>query len=435
MDFSQTLPALDQNLCNVWTELDPNQYQKYAFYLVKAEAERRKRKAIWSNVITDTIPWTPNLSTVMRSVIVEKSPLMRQSARPNYITVDPTVDIFNVRERIAETRLQWHDFESPHFSFLPSFQDFMEGNLVPSRQNLEDQVMDYEDIFLRTAIWDNSPNVYIAGQGKVQAPVGVDASMASNKTAAFVESLLQRKPGFLTAQELFNAASIFADEVGATPFQGDALPQGDNEILDQKFMLITSNQAWMQFTNDPFIRENRPLAMNIVNQAFKGPLFDTIVARIEPTPLRWTVDANGSPTEADREIVELNANSPNYGRPIPNPNYAQIDLAPYEVAWLVGGRHYKRVKTGPPPEFFAGSVSDPSKLPGMTWNGQIYSTRNFLIPCKDRNGVAQVKLNDRGRYIKFQGSLALGVLGLYTWNIMPIIFRRRLGLTTTGQPA
>jgi hypothetical protein len=44
----------------------------------------------------------------------------------------------------------------------------------------------------------------------------------------------------------------------------------------------------------------------------------------------------------------------------------------------------------------------------------------------------QQKLNDRGRYVRFQGTLSLGILAQHPFNIMPIIFRRRRGTTTTA---
>ncbi len=434
-DMSQQIPALDQVLCNVWPELPTNLYQKYDYYLVKAETEARKNWQTWTNLITDTVKWTPNMATTMRAVMVEDSPIMRQSARPRYITSDPLEDIFMVRERIAEARLQWHDFTSPYFQFLPSFQDFMKGNLVPTRKTIERQIMNYEDQFYRTFAWDNSPNVYVAGVGLVQAPTGLAADGTSNKTAAWLQGQLAAsasRNNFLTYQEMFNAASVFTQEVGATPYSGDGLPDGDNKIIDNKYVLLCSNEAWMQFTNDPWVKENRPLAMNIVNSAFKGPLFDTILGRIERYPLRFAVTTDYAPSEKAPEVSEVNPSAPDYGRTKPNLDYAQVDLSQVEVAWLIGGKNYKRIESGPPPEFFNGPASDPSKISGMQWNGQVYPTRNFLIPCKDPDGNIQYKMNDRGRYMKFMGSLVMGALPLNAFNIMPIIFRRRRGVTTTA---
>lgn len=432
---ASTIPALDQVLCNVWPEIPTDLYQKYSFYLVKAEQERRARWQTFTKLITDTVAWTPNMGQTMRNVIVEDAPLLRQSARPRYISTDPTTDIFMVRERIAEARLQWKEFQSPHFNFLPAFQDFMKGNLVPTRKTIEWQQMAYEDIFYRTCAWDNSPTVYIAGQGPKDAPVGVTASgsdLVSAKTAAWCADQLNLTGGvgFLSAQELFNAASVFAEQVGATPYSGDGMPNGDNQIIDNKFVLVCSNELWMQLTNDPWVKENRPLAMNIVNSAFKGPLWDTIVGKIERWPMRWAVDANLSPSEEEPEVTELNSSAADYGRTKPNPDYTQLSGSPYEIAWLVGGKHYKRISTGPPPEFFAGGVGDPQKVAGMNWNGQVYLTKNFLIPCVDANSAAQVRLNN-GRYVRFESTLALGCLPLHPHNMMPIVFRRRRGMTTT----
>lgn len=434
-NFDQQIPALDQILCNVWPELPTNLYQKYDFYLVKAEAEMRKKKQTWANLITDKVNWTPNMATTMRAVMVEDAPVMRQEARPNYITSDPLEDIFMVRERIAEARLQWQDFTSPYFQFLPSFQDFMKGNLVPTRQTIEKQVSIYEDLFLRTFVWDNSPNVYFAGLGMVQAPTGLAADGTSNKTAAWLQGQLQNAPqnNYLTYQEAYNAASVFTQEVGATPYSGTGFAKGDNEAIDEKYVLVCSNEAWMQFANDPWVKENRVLTYDIVNSSFKGPLFGTVLGRIESTPpLRYAVDANMSPSVVAPEVTELNAEAPDYGRTKPNLAYAQVDESPIEVAWLLGGKSYKRLNAGPPPELFAGSASDPSKIAGMQWNGQVYPTRNFLIPCKDASGNVQYKMNDRGRYMKFMASLILGALPLHPFNIMPIVFRRRRGYTTTA---
>lgn len=437
-DFEQSIPAIDQVLCNVWPEIPTDLYQKYSFYLVKAEAEKRKWKQTWTNLITDTVAWTPNMGTIMRSVIVEDAPIIRAEARPRYITSDPLEDIFMTQERLAEARLQWQDFSTPHFQFVPSFQDFMKGHLVPARKTLERQVMVYEDLFYRTFAWDNAPYLYVAGQGLQEVPTGVTVSsgnLVSNKTAAVLQNLILTGtggPGYLTLQELFNTAAVFAEEVGATPYSGDGLPDGDNKIVDQKFVLLCSNEAWMQFTNDPFVKENRPLAMNILNSAFKGPLWDTLVGRIEQYPKRFKVDANMVPTETVPETRDANPASPEYNRTKPLAEYKRVDQSPFEIAWLIGGANYKRINSGPPPEFFAGPTNDPSKLAGMSWNGQIYPTRNFLIPCKDSDGNVQYKTNDRGRYIKWQGSLNLGCLPLHPFNVMPILFRRRRGVTSTG---
>lgn len=435
-DTASTIPALDQILCNVWPEISVDTYAKYDYVLTKAEATRRKMWPTFGPLIKDTVPWNRQPSTTMRAVLVEDAPIMRQSFRPKYLTSQPLESIFMVRERTAEARLYMQDYSSIAFSFLPSFQDFMQGNVVPTRKTIEKQVMVDEELFYRTYMWDYSPNVYVCGQGRKSAPVGRATETTSAKTDAWIAAQLSLTGGVkpLTIEEVFNAGSVFMEEIGAEPYSGDGMPNGDNQILDQKFVLVTSNEAWLQFTNDPWVKENRPDGMNILNSAFKGPIHDTIVGRIEKWPMRWSVDANNDITENAPEIVDLNSSSPDYGRPQPNPSYTKLDDdgSPYEVAWLFGGRHYKRIETGPPPELFAGSVADPAKLKGMTWNGQIYLNRPLLVPCVDVNNTMQYKENNRGRYIQWLGSQALGCLGIYTWNVMPIIHRRRRGIATTG---
>ena len=187
--------------------------------------------------------------------------------------------------------------------------------------------------------------------GNRSGPTGLDANGASNKTQAWLQNALLGAPNnnYSRSQELFNASSVFTSEVGATPYSGDGMPDGDNKIIDQKYVLLCSNEAWMQFTNDPFVKENRPLAMNIINSAFKGPLWDTVLGRIERYPMRYEVDANQNPTITTPEVSELNPNAPDYGRTKPNATYSRVDSSPIEVAWLIGGKNYKRINSGPPP--------------------------------------------------------------------------------------
>lgn len=428
-DFSQTLPAIDQYLCNVWAEEDQNKFAKLPYYLVKAEAEARKRWQTFTPLLTDTIAWQPNMADTMKMVQVEQSPLIRQEARPNRLTQDPKEDIFNVNERTTDAVLYWQDFSSPHFRFLPSFQDFMKGNLVPARKNVEAQIRMYEDIFYRTYIWDWSPYVYFAGYGLVAAPVGPGAKDA-NWLAAQIQNMPTGK-GFLDFAEVFQIATVADDEIGMTPYEGSGQPGGDSQPLNERFCLITSPATWNQWVNDPWLKENRPINMNIVNEAYRGDLWGKVRVKMEKYPLRAKLDANFVPTFPDPETRETNVNAPDYNRTKPNPDYAKFDISQLEWAWYIGGSHYRRIESGPPPEFFAGAANDPSKIAGMTWNGQVTATKNFLIPCKDGDGNVQYRTNERGRYTKFQGSLTLGIIGPNAFNILPVIHRRRRGVTTT----
>lgn len=430
-NFSAALPAIDQNLCGTWAEQDVNLYNKLPYYLEKADAEMRARYSVWSKLLTDTVAWKPNMADTMRMVMVEKTPVLRQEARPNALSTDPMRDIFNVRERTVDASLYWHQFVSPHFRFLSAFQDFLKGNLVPTRKNIEEQIRIYEDMFYRTHIWDYSPTVYFAGIGPVSAPVGAGA-----KSAAWLQNNILNMPanGFLTFSELFKALSVFEDEIGGTPYEGSGQPGGDSQPLNERFCLVQGSQSWNNFVDDPWLKENRPLAMNIVTESFKGDFFGKIRSKLEKHPIRFKLDANMVPSMPTPESIDLDPASPHRGRTVPNSSYALIDQSPIEVAWMVGGKHYRRISTGTPPEFFAGGTSDPQKLAGMQWNGQVYANKNFLVPCKDGDGNTTFDTNSFGHFIRFQAELALGIIGPNAFNIMPIVFRRRRTLTTTIQP-
>jgi hypothetical protein len=414
-------------------------YQKLPFYLEKVDAEMRARYSVWDKLLTDTIPWKQNMGNLMRLVMVEKSPVLRQEARPSTLSEDPLRDIFNVRERTAEARLHWHEFVSPHFRFQSSFEDFLKGNLIPTRKNIEEQIRIYADMFYRTHIWDNSPNVYFAGVGAVAAPVGttgVGSAAVSNKTAAWIQSNLanadfQSGRGGLTFAELFKALNTFESDIGATPYEGTGQPGGDSMPLNERYCLVCSPEAWNQFVDDEWLKENRQINMNIVTEAFRGDIWGKIRAKLEKYPRRFSVDEDFLPTSAAPETSVVDPESQDYGRTIPGPSYASITGSPIEVAWLVGGKHYRRIGLGPPPQFFAGGTGDPQKLAGMNWNGQVYHNKNFLIPCVPAGGGDPImRMNEFGHYVRFQAELGLGIVGPHAFNIMPIVFKRRVGITT-----
>lgn len=425
--FSVTLPAIDQNLNGAWTEQDQNLYAKLPYYFERMDADMRGRFSVWEKLLTDRISWTPNMATIMRAVMVEKSPVLRQEARPNTIQTNPLRDIFNVRERTVDAVLYWHQFVSPHFRFLPAFQDFMKGNLVPTRKNIEEQIRIYSDMFYRTYIWDYSPYVYIAGVGAVSAPVGRNADGTSKKTAAWFQSVIEQIPadGYVTFKELFKALNVFEEEIGATPYEGSGLPGGDSAPLNERFCYVTSAQQWNNFVDDPWLKENRPLNMNIVTDAFKGDFFGKIRCKLEKYPLRASLDSNKSPTFNAPETIDIEPTSPEYNRTRPKDLYAKTANAPVEVNWLVGGKAYKIIDSGPPPEFFNGATSDPQKLAGMQWNGQVYGNKNFLVPYVDASGSVVMDTNSFGHYMRLHAEKTFGIINPNAQNIMPVISLRR----------
>lgn len=430
MPFNATLPAIDANLWNQWSQEDKDKYAKMPYFLVKDDQEMRKRYTTHTQLISDTVPWKPNDGEIMKQVIVEDSPIIRQEARPNPLQEEPLADIHTVRERYAEARLYSHEFHSPHFQFLPSFQDFMRGNLLPCRRTLETQIRYYEEFFYRTYIWDYSPYVYFVGHSGgelVSAPVGVGA-----KTTEWLQYNLQQVNGTgrLSFAELYKAFNVFTEEISATPYEGSSQPGGDSRPLDERYCFVTSSRQWNSWLNDPWLKENRPLNMNIVTDSFKGDLFGRIRCKLEKYPIRFALTNDKVPSLPAPEGYNTTSTDGDYNRTRMADAYSKIANAPVEVGWFYGGRNYRKIRVGAPPEFFSGSASDPNKIAGMEWSGQINATRNFLIPKKDSGGNIVWDTNSFGKYVKFQSLLAMGIIATHPFNVMPVVYSRQDGIET-----
>lgn len=430
MPFSATLPAVDANLWNQWSQEDKDKYAKMPYFLVKDDQEMRKRYTTHTQLITQTVPWKPNEGELMKQVIVEDSPIIRQEARPNSLQEVPLADIHTVRERYVEARLYSHEFYSPHFQFLPSFQDFMRGNLLPCRRTLETQIRFYEEFFYRTYIWDYSPYVYFVGRSGgelVPAPVGSGA-----KTSAWIAAQLSKVSGGgkLSFKELYKAFNVATEELSMTPYEGSTQPGGDSKPLDERYCFVTSSRQWNSWLNDSWLKENRPLNMNIVTDSFKGDIFGRIRCKIEKYPMRFAVDDDFGVTLPAPESYNVTSTDGDYNRTRMSDAYSKIANAPVEVGWLYGGRNYRKISVGAPPDFFSGSASDPSKIAGLTWNGQLNATRNFLIPKKNANDEIIWDTNNFGEYVRFQAKLALGIIATHAFNVLPVVYYRQDGIDT-----
>lgn len=429
-----TIPSLDQNTCGDWTEQQIDLYNKLPFYLMEAESKFRKRWITWKPLL-GTINWKANSGDTMRRVMAEPTPIMRQETYPRLISQDPLVDIINYRERKSDTQLAWQDFESPHFSFLPEFQDFMR-HIDNTIQNINMQVTHFEDIFYRTMLFHYAPYVYICGTGLVAAPTGKPTTTGTGgKSNAWLQGMFagmsSGQPGYLSFENLWLAMNAFETEVGATPYEGTGKPAGDSNPLNERYALVIGGQEWNNFTNDPWVKENRPLAMDIVTGAFKGDFFGRIRSKIERWPIYYAVDGDFFPSLPPPELTEENPDRENYGQTVPNTDYSKPQNAPFGVAFLLGNSPADAVNPGPPPPEFTRDLDQGSAVK-MNWNGKTYLTKNFLIPCIDADGNRTWKTNSHGRYLVAQSTINLAISLINTRNVLPIIFKRRVGVTTVA---
>lgn len=425
-----TIPSIDQNICGQWTEQDLDLYNKLPYYFAKSTTQFRKFWNTWDKLL-GKISWTPNMGEIMRTVMVEPTPVMRQWAAPALLRETPRQDVINVRERTVDTKIRIQQFVSPHIRYLSTFQDFLKGNIKPTRENLDRQIVIFEEQFYRSYIFNWSPYVYVAGYGLVSnCPVADPAyDLSAGKTLAWLQAqVAPNVKSHLTLRELFKAMTDAEEILGMTPFEGSGQPGGDNGPLNETFCLVHQPATWNSFLDDPWLKENRPLNMNIVTDSFKGMLFNKIRCKAERYGMRIKMAADFGCTFPAPEEVELDANSPEYLRTKPALDYAKN--AQLAVSFLVGGSSYDMLEVGPPPsEFTGGGI--PEGFNKMNWNGMVQMNKNFLVPCKDANGNNTYDTNSWGHYLRLQAEAALGIRGCNKFNVLPIIHARREGILTT----
>jgi len=425
------LPAIDQNVCGQWTQVDKDYYNKLPVHLTKFTADYQKQWQKWGKLIPKTIKWTPNVGSTMRIVAQEWSPTLRQEAVPQLISDVPTTDINFTRERSYDVQVYRHRFQTREFWFLPEWQDFFK-HMEHEYEDLQKQITTYYEMFLRSRVFHHSPYVYLAGVGLISAPTGIaNVSFGTNttgKTAATVSSWLERPLSGLTLSEVFKIMSIATNQIGMTPYKGSGLPK-QNMGLDIQYQMLMDHEAFLQFTNDPWAKEQRVLTVDLVNNTFKGSLFGTVNCDFERYPHRFKYNAGTVTMEAP----EISAESPNTleenNRTRPNPAYA-ID-SQYAVAYLFGGDSgYGAMEVGPPPAAFTGKVKNAI---GMNWNGKPNWTDQFIVKCKDSNGNAQDELASTwGEHMRAQAQLAMSIAPKNAFNVLPIIYKRNVGITTVS---
>lgn len=436
------IPSLDNNICSAWTENDRNMYNSYDFFLAKMQVGRRP----WWQTFTKLVkkkPWTPNHGPLMRGIRTNMAPILRQYAAPELLTTQPTEDIYNVTETRADAPLFWHDFTSPVMYFLPSFNDFLD-HITDTGKTIMEQMEVYEETFYRWNMFQMCPFVLIARGNSakvVQAPAFDGLSQwttAKGKSTAWLANLIATEgPTMspLTLRSLQYAQQIMETDLGIPSWSGSDDNNGDDKPLEGKYLLVTSNEAYTNFTFDPYLVAAKNCQLDIVQDRYYGNIFGCVTARKQAKPLWMKADGTfaapevrvedpGNLTWADNETQP----NPEYTNILPiDPDNNPTQCSPFEISFLGGEIGYDAIDSGPPPSQFT-KDTPPHQFPGMRWNGEVYLTKDFLLECPDAvTGAIRYKTNNQGKYLKYQAEQTYGIFPRQRRSVIPIIHKRQRG--------
>jgi hypothetical protein len=410
---------------------DVNKYNKLPVWLAMLEARRFPEWQVF-NQLFGKIDWKRNMGKLMRGVRAEHTPVGQQEFFPKNIDETPNKNVYETTETSEDAVLKLHDFDSKQFHFLPSFQDFRENQVDFAHKDIIRQIAISNDLFIRAAAFQKAPYVFIpanttAGERQLlSAPVvegGNITSANAVKNTAWFQAMVPKIGTNLTLAAIDYATAVMRDDLNAPFFEGTVNKPKDNELIKGKYVLLGSSEAYQMFKWDPNFAQFRNINLSIVNDGFRGSIFDEVTYKTERYPLRFKADG----TRPAPEILQLDPaqgvvataeDDPNQsGRVRPNPDYVS---APYEVAFLIGADAFKTIKIGPPPRAFSSKKLDMNKFYSMKWNGEVQLTDQVLIQYAD----GTYDTNVRGRFLKLISSVVMGMIPQNQYNFLPILFER-----------
>ena len=448
-------------------------FKQLSFYLAKNEVALSPKWNVY-DTLYGSIPWQPNMGSVLTGTTPTPSPVLRTTFMPEVLTNFPKKDQFTVGERTEDAMLGMHRFESNRFRFLSNFESFWRDHLSYAQSDIVRQIQTANNIFVRTLMYYQAPDLYISGKGLSSQLSGADVytrkrelaqadirkvenggdsstdvitggsagqtitvsagnmfrnDIATGGTSAVISEVL-------TLKEIFKAMLVLQEDIQAPPFDRTFGGPKTSEMVKGKYVLICSTEAWSSLLWDTNLRTQHttagatqlaPANLNLLKDGFAGDLFGKVTAKFDPYPLRFS--ANG-------DFIAPQTVDSTTGKCIPNSNYTQISAASttigsHEIAFLVGADAFKTINVGPPPKEFAGKNMNAKKFYGMKWNGEVHLTDQFLIPTANGSGSAALdadsgtELNVYGDYLKFISQAVIGGIAGDVRYCLPIIYKRR----------
>ena len=449
------------------TNVASNNFNKLDFYLVKNEVALFPRWNVY-DTLYGSIKWQPNMGDTLQGLTPSPSPIQRSTFAPNVLADAPLKDIYKVGERNESAKLSYHRYESTRFRFLNSFESFWRDQLSYAHKDIVRQIQTSQNQFIRTLMWYQTPDVYIADDGGGRLSSSVDLPGAAAKasltqdqirtidadddrtsatTAAIGEGGGQEyrdaicvgaggtsaglEAGYLTLKDIYQAMLVLQEDVQAPTFDRQFGTPKSSEMIKGKYVLVCSTEAWASLMWDADLagtggRRLAPANMNLINDGFAGDLWGKITVKFDPHPLRF-ID-NGA---------WVNPQTVTNNKVVPNSVYTAISdtatasdtAASNEVAFLCGADAFKAISVGPPPKEFASKNISKKKLYSMNWNGQIDLTDQFLVPTASATSVDHTEnswdLNVYGDFLKFISQTIHGGIPGDARHCLPIVYRRR----------
>ncbi len=394
-----------------------DELSKYNVYFVMNTIKRQQQKQVWNYLFADR-KWQANMGPTMQGVRLEPTPITRQFFRPNAITARAAQDMFDQQESQERATVRWHKYRSRQIYFLRNFQDFIADQIKPAQADIDDKILYGQELFLRTAIWDRCPLVYVCkqnGDPLVGAPhSGPPNYTASPKNQNWLADQIDDTVGHLTPERLDNIYHCAKEELGIYPMDGagaNAKMPKENDPLEGQFCVLMSGEAYGSLRWTPGFDKLRAITNDQLHKRFMGALFGDLMVKAEYLPIRFAEDGSTYEPQIVDENKEL----------VPNPQYAKLANSPIEVGFFIGGEVASAIEIGPPPREFAGGASS-KKVTGMNWNGKTSITDELLIYDADQDIY---DYNSDKEFLRIQGTATHAVLPKRARNILPFFFRRR----------
>lgn len=403
---------------------DVNKYNKLPYWLALMEAKQFPTWQVF-NRLFGKINWKPNMGTTLRGVKPEHTPVGQSDFYPNPITSTPNKNVYETLESTEDAVLKMHDFDSKQFHFLPSFQDFRENQLDFNHKDIVRQIAISNDAFIRSVAIQKARWLAIPGNTASAVdggdvfnvpfiPSGTDVNSttvaASGKNTAFwIAQAAKVGVEGLTLAALDKFVGIFRDDLNAPFFEGQVNMPRDNELLKGKYVLIGSHEVYQQFKWDVNFEQFRNVNMSIVNDGFRGSIFDEVTFMPARYPYRIANDG----TIPVPEVYDATDN-----RTVVSPTYK---AAANELLLLVAADFLKTIKVGPPPSEFSSKSMSTQKFYSMRWNGEVQLTDQVLVKYSD----GTYDTNVRGRFLKFISSATYGAIINNPHACLPILIRRK----------